>query len=654
MSFRFKISIIVGLFVALSLVIGAAGSVSIKVLHTALDHTTQATDQFSRLQTIAFDIEETATLIRDLMRADKPQDKARIREELNSLADSQLTPILAAYQPLPDEAAVWQSFMNSWLLYIDNVHRVEALSSANSGYFARRLSSGASYKYWMSYVEPMHWMLDKARASDHPLAAELAFQFLSCLEAIKGLQFYEKMGLQAETPEEREESMGRARAEMALVTKAMNEMERILRNPAVSAERVKTFGDAFTAAGKGKIRFGEEGTADWSPTRFDLPADFVNPELEEISYYYWTQVKPMRGGGTEIFTRVARLAAEDTNFQAAKLLDEVCIPLTRELRKVLSQLVEAGQNRLLLVKEEAQMATKKALEVLYLVTAVGLVLGIVLAAVFTHRLDSSLAEVSRRLGQASGEVELATLQLKEASHSMAGSAAESSEAIVENRGLLEDLSEAIERNTGLAARADEAMEETTREVSESEDSMTKVSEAMEVINASGRQIEKILKAINAIAFQTNLLALNASVEASRAGEAGQGFAVVAQEVRNLATATKDSAQKTSSILDVALNRTKQGQAATDNLSSSIEGIKQGFLEAEGMVKTVSEATEEQSTAAGAITGYIGGLSDLVNHNKDVVTQTKSSSGDLSRQSAELYDTARRLMSILDGQGREGA
>ncbi|MDR2613572.1 MAG: hypothetical protein LBG06_12430, partial [Deltaproteobacteria bacterium] len=75
MSFKIKICIIVGLFVALCLVIGAAGSVSIKVLDGALDHSTQASDHFMMLQTVAVGIEEVATNIRDLMRTDDGRNK---------------------------------------------------------------------------------------------------------------------------------------------------------------------------------------------------------------------------------------------------------------------------------------------------------------------------------------------------------------------------------------------------------------------------------------------------------------------------------------------------------------------------------------------------------------------------------------------------
>jgi methyl-accepting chemotaxis protein len=648
MSFRVKISIIVGLFVALSLVIGAAGYVSIKVLNGALDHSTQASDHFSMLQTVAFDIEEIAVLIRDLIRNDEPQAKARIRDELNKVADSKLAPILESYQPLPDEAEVWQSFVTNWGVYIENIRKVEEYSSANSGYLAKKLSAGASLKYWMSYEAPMRLMFEMARKSDHPRAVELAFHFLECIEAVKGLQLYEKLGLQATTAPAREGALTEGRADMARVTRAMNAMELILLNPAVSEERYKAFGEAFAAAGRGKIRFGEDGTANWSETRLDIPSDFVNPELQEISSYYWQTVKPMRGGGTEIFNRVARLAADDTNFVAAQILDETCAPLNRLLRDALNKLTEAGQERQRAVKEEATVATRTALTVLYLVTIVGLLLGSGLAAFFTHRLDTSLAEVTRRLGEASQEVESATIRLKEASHYMAESSSESSQAIGETRELLENLSQAVEKNNGLTDEAARVMEETTQEVNASEESMAKAAEAMSAISASGQRIEKILKAISSIAFQTNLLALNAAVEASRAGEAGSGFAVVADEVRNLAVRSADAARDSADQISQMTRNISIGNELVGDTTEKLAAMVSRINEAAGLFTSLAESSRHQSESLHELNGSMVKMEEATHSNSAASEETASASSKLHEQVDTLHEEMSCLHEITHG------
>ncbi|MDR1312542.1 MAG: methyl-accepting chemotaxis protein [Deltaproteobacteria bacterium] len=648
MSFRVKISIIVGLFVILSLVIGAAGSVSIKVLDTALEHTTQSADHFSTLQTIAFDIEEVAALIRDLIRTEDAVAKARIRAELNDIADKQLAPILASYTPLSDEASSWQSFMGNWVQYIDNIRKVADYSSANSSYLARKLSAGASFKYWMSYEDPMRFLAQKARESPHPLARELEYQFLGCIDAIKGLQLYEKLAVQADTLVAREAALNNARSEMARVTKSMNAMEKLLLNPAVDERRYQDFSTAFTTAGRGKIKFSDEGTADWNVTHFELPPDFVHPELREISNYYWTTVKPMRGGGTEIFNKVAQLASDNSAFMATQILEEVCMPLNRDLRKALSELTQSGRVLQAAVKDEARMATQKALTVLYAVTVAGLVLGIGLAVLFTHKLDTSLAEVTERLRDSSQEVENATIHLKDASHSMAESASESAEAITETRTLLERLAQAIDRNTQLATQADGVMEETTKEVAESEDSMAKVAEAMQEIFTSGQKIEKILKAINAIAFQTNLLALNAAVEASRAGEAGAGFAVVAEEVRNLAVRSAEAAKDSADHIFQMIRNIDIGNTLVSSTSAKLAETASHISNAASLFGEMAESSKFQAESVGELNESVVKMEDATHTNSAASEETAAASSKLHEQVDILHEEMGCLNEITHG------
>jgi methyl-accepting chemotaxis protein len=194
----------------------------------------------------------------------------------------------------------------------------------------------------------------------------------------------------------------------------------------------------------------------------------------------------------------------------------------------------------------------------------------------------------------------------------------------------------------------EAMDRASTQVVTGSGTVSSMKKAMDDISAASGEVAKILGDIEAIAFQTNLLALNASVEASRAGEAGAGFAVVAQEVRNLAGATKESAQRTSTLLDEALKRTRHGQMAAENLSNSFAGIEDVFREAEEMMRSINLDTEEQTGTVDGLVTSVGGLDSLVKHNTDVVHQTKTNSGELNAQASQIEKTARQLLTIIGG------
>ena len=110
-------------------------------------------------------------------------------------------------------------------------------------------------------------------------------------------------------------------------------------------------------------------------------------------------------------------------------------------------------------------------------------------------------------------------------------------------------SELVDKATGYAAEADTKMEQLTA--------------ATRNIDRSSNQIGTIIKTIEDIAFQTNILALNAAVEAARAGSAGKGFSVVADEVRNLAAKSAEAVQNTNTLVSRSIQDVKTGTESTD-------------------------------------------------------------------------------------------
>jgi methyl-accepting chemotaxis protein len=127
------------------------------------------------------------------------------------------------------------------------------------------------------------------------------------------------------------------------------------------------------------------------------------------------------------------------------------------------------------------------------------------------------------------------------------------------------------------ARARVAVNRTSEDISGLSTAMGRIFQASE-------ETSKIIKTIDEIAFQTNLLALNAAVEAARAGEAGAGFAVVAGEVRTLASRSAEAAQHTARLIEDTVHKARDG---ADLVKKSLQAFSDVLETSSGSAELVS-------------------------------------------------------------------
>ncbi len=194
----------------------------------------------------------------------------------------------------------------------------------------------------------------------------------------------------------------------------------------------------------------------------------------------------------------------------------------------------------------------------------------------------------------------------------------------ETASLLEEMADTTRQNAENAKQADRFMKETGQVVRMANESVTLLTSAMEEISAASNETVKIVKTIDGIAFQTSLLSLNAAVEAARAGESGAGFAVVANEVRNLAMRSAQAAKNTGNLIQDTVSKIREG---AEMVTLAHEGFKEVAVNADRAAELVSEisrASAEQTLLIDQISEAMDRMGRRIRENADSAEELNAS------------------------------
>ncbi|NJL59714.1 MAG: HAMP domain-containing protein, partial [Desulfobacteraceae bacterium] len=207
-------------------------------------------------------------------------------------------------------------------------------------------------------------------------------------------------------------------------------------------------------------------------------------------------------------------------------------------------------------------------------------------------------------------------KLAEATNQLASSVQESS-------SLLEQMSAGIRHNSDNTGSVRQQMKEAVKMVRDANDSMDALTDSMSNTAQVSSKISEIIKNIDGIAFQTNLLSLNAAIEAARAGDAGAGFAVVAQEVRNLSRRSAESAENTAILVEETIGTVKTGTHLAENTRSAFLKVSSVFSTVDALIRDIYSASKEQSEGIGQISKAIYDINLVAQHNAKMSDELNS-------------------------------
>jgi methyl-accepting chemotaxis protein len=253
------------------------------------------------------------------------------------------------------------------------------------------------------------------------------------------------------------------------------------------------------------------------------------------------------------------------------------------------------------------------------------------------QLDSGADQVADAAGQVSG-----------ASQKLAESASEQASTLEETSSALEEMASSSRQNADGAKLADEYMGQARQTITEANRAMQETSTAMEQISQASVQIGRIIRVIEEIAFQTNLLALNAAVEAARAGEHGKGFAVVADEVRNLALRAAQAARETDGLIGQTVSRVSQGVELSRTTNDSFAKIGESVGKVADLVSQIAQASAEQARGVEQVNTAVAQMDRITQSNAASAEESAAASEELTAQAQVVRSVVDSLDALIGG------
>lgn len=197
---------------------------------------------------------------------------------------------------------------------------------------------------------------------------------------------------------------------------------------------------------------------------------------------------------------------------------------------------------------------------------------------------------------------------------------------------MEELAGTVRSTADAAAEVARRSEQSTVIAARGSESVRQAGHTMDAIERSSREMQQIVSVIESIAFQTNLLALNAAVEGARLGQQGNGFMVVANEVRALAQRSADAARQIRDLISASVEQIAQGARQMSGAARTIQEVVNAVCQVSELAQQIQRTTQEQSAGISQVNIAIALLDGVTQQNVALVEELAASAQTLRQNS----------------------
>jgi methyl-accepting chemotaxis protein len=271
---------------------------------------------------------------------------------------------------------------------------------------------------------------------------------------------------------------------------------------------------------------------------------------------------------------------------------------------------------------------------------------LVLVLFVARSIAAGLADMIQTLTEASHAVLGAAEQLRGASRNISEGANTQASSLDALGASMSEIGMQTARNAAGAQTTKTVTLEARQAAESGVTDVDALNHAMSAITTSGASIAKAIKTIDEIAFQTNILALNAAVEAARAGDAGLGFSVVADEVRRLAQRCAQASRETGESLGDSIEKSRQGADIGRKVADRLREITERIFRVDDLVASIAGASDQQRMQLADVNQSLEQLGRVTQANAAAAEESSAEAETLGGQADALGAAVAELNKLV--------